>query len=262
MAHTKSITGSPPLWGTAVAAFPVFCNRARIGHIFPEVQRTGKAKSSRKPPFSTGYLCPNRTQSPLLEWLRPPGLYAYAHTRPLACLAVSGYSRCAAAEPVNAARIAAACGGWAFRPRDMPASWARRCAHNASGPVDFLPKKFAAVCERGSPPSCKHPISFTPIGGAGVRFGVGKKSRAKDGTGSGGRANPYFQPPGERFASLIRAGAPPCYARTRPRPRHHSRLHKQTRFFCVETLRFRVTIAPLCCVFYRLSVLYPVKNRP
>ena len=261
MAHAKSITGSPPLWGTAVAAFPVFCNRARIGHIFPGVQRTGKAKSSRKPPFSTGYLCPNRTQSPLLEWLRPPGLYAYAHIHPLARLAVSGYSRCAAAEPVNAARIAAACGGWAFRPRDMPASRARRCAHNASGPVDFLPKKFAAVCERGSPPSCKHPISFTPIGGGGA-FRRGEKNSHEGGRPVWGRGNPDFDTPGERFASLIRAGAPPCYARTRPRPRHHSRLHKQTRFFCVETLRFRFTIAPLCCVFYRLSVLYPVKNRP
>ena len=45
----------------------------------------------------------------------------------------------AKAEPVNAARIAAACGGRVFLPRGMPASWARRCAHNASGPVDFPP---------------------------------------------------------------------------------------------------------------------------
>ena len=192
-----------------MAAFPVFCNRARIGHIFPGVQRTGKTKSSRKPPFFTGYLCPNRTQSPLLEWLRPPGLYAYAHTRPLARLAGSGYSRCAAAELVNAARIAAACGGRVFRPRGMPASWARRCAHNASCPVVFLPKKFASVCERGSPPSCKHPISLTPIGGGGVLRQIAQ-------------TDPFF----------LRSNTPLSV---------HNR--------------------PVLLCLFRLSVLYPVKNR-
>ena len=148
-----------------MAAFPVFCNRARIGH--------------------------NRR-----SW-NGCGLLGYMPTRPLARLAVSGYSRCAAAEPVNAARIAAAYGGWAFRPRDMPASWARRCAHNASGPVDFLPKKIAAVCERGSPPSCKHPISLTPIGGGGV-FQRGEKNLARRMARGMGESKPVFSTPGCR----------------------------------------------------------------
>ena len=180
---------------------------------------------------------------------------------PRAHLAVSDYSRCLTAEPVNAARIAAVCGGRAFRPRDMPASWARRCAHNASCPVVFLPKKFAAVCERGSPPSCKLPMLFGPDGGGGV-FRRGEKISREAWHLVWGRANPYFQPLGVGFASLIRAGVPLRCARTHSRPSRHGELHKATPFFCVETLRFRATIAPFCCVFYRLPILYPVKNRP
>ena len=55
----------------------------------------------------------------------------------------------AKAEPVNAARIAAACGGRAFPPRYAPVSRRHRRAHNARKTPDFCPRKnFSCVWTR------------------------------------------------------------------------------------------------------------------
>lgn len=123
----------------------------------------------------------------------------------------------------------------------------------------LLPKKFPACVDEAPRPAVSPPCSLAPMG-AGVCFRRGEKISRGGWHPVWGRANPNFQALGVGFASLIRAGAPLRCARTHSRPSRHGELHNATPFFCVETLRFRVTIAPFCCVFSACLYYTPSKT--
>ena len=166
----------------------------------------------------------------------------------------------AKAEPVNAARIAAACGGWAFRPRDMPASWARRCAHNASGPVVFTPEKISGVCGRGSPPSCKLPMVPGPDGGGGMFSAWGKNLARRMAPGLG-EHKPEFSSPGGRVRpSDPRRCASVACIRT-PAPKPPQQIAQCKPIFLRSDTPFPVHNRPVLLRLSRLLVLYPAKNR-